>query len=145
MVMASTPTVQPDDLKFKIRLAGPPRKRAVALGDGPEGKQRVAEASRSSERFVVRGRLFEIDGDTGADSRPLKAMVVRAYDKDMRNEATLGETATDQHGRYEIVYTRDQFNRAEKRTADLIVRAFKREVRNLSSLPKPSSTRNPLK
>lgn len=69
------------------------------------------------ERFVVRGHVRIEDG------RPLPKVVVRAFDKDLRSEQPLGESATDQSGEYEITYTTDQFRRAEKKSADLVVRA----------------------
>jgi hypothetical protein len=50
---------------------------------------------------------------------------VRAFDKDLRHEQLLAEVLlTETSGRYAITYTTEQFRRAEKKTADLIVRAF---------------------
>jgi hypothetical protein len=63
--------------------------------------------------------------ETGA---PALGATVRAFDKDLRHEQLLGEAViTETTGRYEITYTADQFRRAEKKTADLIVRAFDQE------------------
>jgi hypothetical protein len=50
--------------------------------------------------------------------------VVQASDKDLRGEEPLGQALTDQQGRYEINYTAEQFRRAEKGSADLIVRVY---------------------
>ena len=59
--------------------------------------------------------------ETGA---PAMGATVRAFDKDLRHEQFLGEAIiTETSGRYVITYSADQFRRAEKKTADLIVRA----------------------
>ncbi|MFA5920262.1 MAG: hypothetical protein WC856_03085 [Methylococcaceae bacterium] len=51
--------------------------------------------------------------------------IVQAFDKDMCKEQLLGEAViTETTGFYTINYTADQFLRAEKKTADLIVRAY---------------------
>jgi hypothetical protein len=56
---------------------------------------------------------------------PALGATVRAFDKDLRHEQLLGEiVVTETSGRYSINYTADQFRRADKRTADLIVRAW---------------------
>ncbi len=68
--------------------------------------------------FVVRGAVLYPDG------KPLAGALVQAYDKDLRSEELLGEQRTDPDGRYEIGYSREQFRRAEKNSADLVVRAF---------------------
>jgi hypothetical protein len=50
---------------------------------------------------------------------------VRAFDKDLRREQALGSRkVTNREGRYEITYTRAQFCRADKGSADLIVRVY---------------------
>ena len=58
------------------------------------------------------------------NDEPLQPVTIRAFDKDLRLEQLLGETRTNTRGRYEIKYSTEQFARAEKRSADLIVRAF---------------------
>jgi peptidoglycan hydrolase-like protein with peptidoglycan-binding domain len=69
--------------------------------------------------FIVRGQVRYADGTPASDQQ------VRAFDKDLRTEEPLGDPAiTDKDGRYEIPYTAQQFRRAEKGSADLIVRAF---------------------
>lgn len=56
---------------------------------------------------------------------PSLGATVRVFDKDLRHEQLLGEVVvTETSGRYLINYTADQFRRADKRTADLIVRAW---------------------
>src|SRR3712207_9463634 len=60
----------------------------------------------------------------GADGALLLGTNVRAFDVDLRREEQLGEKTTDEAGRYEIRYRREQFRRAEKESADLLVRAL---------------------
>ena len=68
--------------------------------------------------FVVFGKVRHPDG------KPASDVIVRAVDRDLRIEEFLGEATTDRHGGYKIPYTEEQFQRAEKGTADVIVRAF---------------------
>lgn len=80
-----------------------------------------------SERYLVSGQVRHQDG------APLGRMTVRAFDKDLRDEEPLGEeTTTDDNGQYEIAYTVEQFSRAEKHRADLIVRVFSPEGRQIA-------------
>lgn len=70
-------------------------------------------------KFTVSGRITYVNGT------PLRGITVRAFDRDLRNEELLGEyPATDADGRYEISYTSAKYSRAEKSSADLIVRAI---------------------
>ena len=65
-----------------------------------------------------------IRSETGA---PALGATVQAFDKDLRHEQLLGEVIiTETSGRYEITYSADRFRRAEKKTADLLGRAFDR-------------------
>ena len=71
------------------------------------------------ERFVVKGQIQRADGT------PYAGIFVRAFDRDMRREQALGSRkTTNREGKYEITYTRAQFCRAEKSSADLIVRVY---------------------
>jgi peptidoglycan hydrolase-like protein with peptidoglycan-binding domain len=70
----------------------------------------------SSQTFVVRGQI------SGDDGSVLPNVVVQAFDRDLRREQALGQATTDASGQYEIRYTAGQFARAEKGSADLIVR-----------------------
>nr|WP_320014950.1 neuraminidase-like domain-containing protein [uncultured Desulfobacter sp.] len=54
----------------------------------------------------------------------LPGLVVRVFDRDMRSEQLLGKAKTDADGKYEIEYSRNQFDRVEKKTADLAVKVF---------------------
>jgi hypothetical protein len=66
--------------------------------------------------FVVRGTVRLADGS------PAAGVAVAAFDRDLRSEEPLGNTLTDESGGYEIAYAAHQFRRAEKKTADLMVR-----------------------
>lgn len=77
------------------------------------------DALANRGRFVVRGRVRAANRDSLAD------VEVRAFDKDMRNLQQLGVSLVDQEGNYEITYIAEQFLRAEKKTADLVVRVFR--------------------
>lgn len=59
-----------------------------------------------------------------ANDQPLSRLLVKAYDRDMRSEAFLGECVTDAQGKYKISYSAEQFNLAEKETADLCMRVY---------------------
>ena len=63
--------------------------------------------------------------------QPAAGVVVRAFDRDLRSEEFLGEDRTDKDGHYAISYTRAQFARAEKDYADLLVRVFDRDGKEL--------------
>src|SRR6476660_39633 len=53
--------------------------------------------------FAVRGQVRQANGSL------LIGGTVRAFDKDLRSEETLGEVVTGRDGRYEIKYTARQF------------------------------------
>lgn len=79
------------------------------------------EPRRAREPFFIRGQVRRADGV------PFVGGVVRAFDKDLRAEEDLSPPAgvtIDQTGHYEIQYTAEQFRRADKKSADLIVRVF---------------------
>ncbi len=63
----------------------------------------------------------------------LVGAVVKAFDKDLRSEELLGETLTDKSGHYEIAYSAEKFRRAEKASADLIVRAYDKQGKELAA------------
>jgi len=70
-------------------------------------------------------KQFRIEGEVRwFNGRQAANLAVRAFDKDLRHEDELGQAVTDKSGRYQINYSSTQFRRAEKETADLIVRAF---------------------
>ena len=61
---------------------------------------------------------------TDPNNRKLSGLLVKAFDRDMRSEALLGESLTDAKGEYRIEYSQEQFNLAEKRTATLSMKVF---------------------
>jgi len=79
----------------------------------------------ASQIFKVKGTILQPDGT------PVVGTTVKAFDKDLRHEEELGEVFTNQVGKYEITYTRDHFQRAEKRSADLVVRVYDPDVPDL--------------
>lgn len=80
----------------------------------------VVESAPQEEKFVVKGTIHQ------ADDNVFVGAIVRAFDKDLRREQLLGEKISDRNGYYEITYTRAQFSRSEKNSADLIVRVYER-------------------
>ena len=80
----------------------------------------AADALTSAAEFVVQGKVTH-------RNRPITGVMVKAFDKDLRSEELLGETVTDGQGLYKILYTAHQFRRGEKKSADLIVRAYSKE------------------
>lgn len=52
---------------------------------------------------------------TLADGSPLSGAAVRAFDKDVRAEAALGQATSDAAGLYEITYTSKHLARPRKR------------------------------
>ncbi len=67
-------------------------------------------------RWIVRGIVQTPDG------QPLPGATVKAYDKGIRQERTLGGTTTNEKGRYELAYRAPPSGRVS-----LLVRAFNRE------------------
>lgn len=61
---------------------------------------------------------------TDAQGIPVSNILIRAFDRDLRTEELLGERLTDDAGKYEIPYDPASFKRAEKRSADLSVKAY---------------------
>jgi hypothetical protein len=84
----------------------------------------VEELSATGRGFLVYGRIQGGDG----------ALTVRAFDRDLRSEELLGEV-TVSNGIYEIGFTAEQFSRAEKARADILVR-----VSNPAGLPLAESS-----
>lgn len=70
------------------------------------------------DQFLVRETFHQFN------DKPFAGAIARAFDRDFRHEQLLGEKTTDRTGYYEISYTRAQFSRAEKDSANLIVRVY---------------------
>jgi hypothetical protein len=86
-------------------------------GQGPDG-----------QGCLVRGQVLQARG------LPLAGVVVRAFDRDLRSEQLLGQHSTDTAGHYAIPYSREQFRRAEKERADLVLRLFTPEGQPITGL-----------
>jgi hypothetical protein len=56
--------------------------------------------------------------------QPQAGLLVLAFDVDLRNRELLGRTQTNAQGQYEIGYSADQFKKAEKASADLLVQVL---------------------
>jgi hypothetical protein len=81
----------------------------------------MQEAGTRPKRSRVVGIVRHPNGNPGS------GLVVRAFDRDLRREQPLGEAETDGQGFYQIAYGREQFARAEKATADLMLRVYRRD------------------
>ena len=90
------------------------------------------------EVFIVRGTIRQ-ENDT-----PAVGLIVRAFDRDLRAEQLLGEQTINTKGYYEIAYTQDQFRRAEKGSADLVVRLFDANGEAVSAIALTTNTDTPL-
>jgi peptidoglycan hydrolase-like protein with peptidoglycan-binding domain len=107
------------------------RKRGLeATGVVNEETARLINAavdSLDTRGRVVGGQVRHQDGTA------LKGLRVRAYDRDLRRKQPVGDEAlTDDNGGYRIPYTWKQFQRAEKRTADLVVHVLSPEGTELA-------------
>ena len=69
-------------------------------------------------------REFWVTGTVTLAGKPMPCVRVYAYDKDMRSEQFLGDAQTDEAGKYLIQYSDTQFRRADKKSADLKLRAY---------------------
>lgn len=73
-------------------------------------------------------RLFRVYGIvTDAKHNVVPNLIVRAFDRDLRSEQLLGEGKTNAEGHYTIMYTAEQFRRAEKKHADLAIKVMARD------------------
>jgi hypothetical protein len=92
-------------------------------GEPTEGLDLRAALDREGREFdgarSVYGRVT-----VAPRNRPAVGLVVRAYDRDLRDEQLLGEAVTGRDGRYAIGYLKAAFSRSEKDYADLVVRVF---------------------
>ncbi|CAN5882390.1 hypothetical protein BH18ACI4_BH18ACI4_00610 [soil metagenome] len=59
-----------------------------------------------------------------SDGFPAAAVMVSAFDRDLRSEQALGQSQTNSRGFYQIPYFARQFRQREKGSADLVVKAF---------------------
>jgi peptidoglycan hydrolase-like protein with peptidoglycan-binding domain len=87
----------------------------------------AAVDGRPARGYAVRGQVRHQDG------APLPGMAVRAFDKELRGERSLGEEATsDESGSYQIAYTTEQLDEGRRPQINLVVRVFSPEDRLLA-------------
>jgi hypothetical protein len=72
--------------------------------------------AEASERFVVRGVVSVVSG------RAARGVLVRAFHRQLRGEEVLGETRTDEQGRYEITYVPGRLPPEGRDAVNLVVR-----------------------
>lgn len=72
----------------------------------------VEETARD---FIVKGTIVTTFGS------PFRDLIAVAFDQDMRNRELLGTSPLNAKGEYSISYGLDQFKKAEKESADLVV------------------------
>jgi hypothetical protein len=99
--------------------------RGAVLASAARSGPRSAEIADLTVDGVVAALTLLVSGQVGqADGRPAANVLVRAFDRDLRGEASLGEDRTDRQGCYSISYAPAQLRRAAKGAADLVVRAI---------------------
>ncbi len=76
-------------------------------------------ATPDQDSFRVFGVIEE--EETG---RPLSGFIVRAFDRDLIFDDGIGFTTTDDDGRFEIRFTRDDFRDVRESAPDLYLRVF---------------------
>ncbi|MES2825378.1 MAG: neuraminidase-like domain-containing protein [Pseudomonadota bacterium] len=88
---------------------------------------------RTEINLTIENNLRWVSGTVSDDSGRAQAnLLVRAFDQDLRSEELLGECRTDNKGQYQISYSPAQFKRAEKASADLRVRVFANNEKELA-------------
>jgi hypothetical protein len=73
----------------------------------------------SIERFWVEGVLLEEETE-----RPLRGLIVRAYDKDLVFDDVLGFSTSADDGTFKIVFTSEQFADLFEKRPDVYLRIF---------------------
>jgi hypothetical protein len=81
------------------------------------------------KRYIVQGNLLQSDGS------PVNNAVVKAFDKELRQEKLLGEDKPNKEGKYTIYYTFLQLNDPNRGFADLIVRAYNKNGKEIATSP----------
>ncbi len=72
----------------------------------------------TDSRYVVSGTIRD------QYQQLMHGVMVRAFDKDIRNEQSLGEAQTNEQGFYEIYYSRERFAYSDKKAADVFLRSY---------------------
>src|SRR5438046_195947 len=88
------------------------------------------------KRVSGTSQLYEVKGTVRlADGTPAVGIKVSAFDRDLRSEQLLGRTQTDAKGVYAIQHSAAKFQKREKGSADLVVKAFSANGSPLAASP----------
>jgi dienelactone hydrolase len=79
----------------------------------------MSEDRKYELEFRITGIVFE--QETG---QPLPNLIIRAYDKDLLYDDLLGDTTTDESGRFEIRYTESDFKELFEKRPDIYFRIY---------------------
>jgi hypothetical protein len=70
-------------------------------------------------------KYFVVKGNIKSESNfPVARLLVKAFDKDLRQESLLGQCLTDKDGFYIINYSKAAFCKNEKGSADILIKIF---------------------
>ncbi len=97
-----------------------------------EGQKVVIDLRLDTEPKDASLRVHGVVRDQYGD--PMDGVTVEAFDRDLRHEQSLGRSPAQQ-GRYEIRYTPAQFRKAEKGSADLVMKVFGKDGKELYKTP----------
>ncbi|HYJ63149.1 MAG TPA: hypothetical protein VEV62_05360, partial [Parafilimonas sp.] len=75
-------------------------------------------AASTSTRYSISGNV------RNQYQQLMTGVLVRAFDKDIRNEQTLGEAKTNEQGFYQIYYSPENFAYTDKQAADVLLRLY---------------------
>jgi Tc toxin complex TcA C-terminal TcB-binding domain/Neuraminidase-like domain len=106
--------------------------RAAGLAVDYRAIVSAATAAEINRRLVFEGLIdgpakgpaecFLVEGIVrGSDGVAVQGLSIQVFDQDLRSREVLGSATTDPTGRYAVSYRADQFKRAEKGFADLVV------------------------
>ncbi len=108
---------------FDLEATGEVDRATAELLDRLLEKHGIAPGGAHDQASWPPGPHFVVQGVVRlADGSPARGLVVSAYDADLRREEPLGHAVLGRKGGYRIAYHREQFARAERDGADLVVR-----------------------
>lgn len=84
----------------------------------PGGISPVMISGDEQQELTIEGYV------TNALQLPIANVIVKAFDKDLRSEESIGETATNENGYYLISYKADMFAKQENKSADLLMHVY---------------------
>ncbi len=119
------------NLQYHLHLpaTGAVDKRTAEAINGLLQELGLLETEDGKKMFVIKGRISLEDGT------PATGLTVQAFDRDLRHEQILGKCLSDKKGFYRIKYDRSKFKRAEKESADIVVKVFAAEGALLATSP----------